>query len=53
VDYEYVSENLAKCPKITDPAFLLSVKEKLILLCQTLSESCIKIELRIEDVGIT
>lgn len=30
IDYEYVPENLAKCPKITDQTFLFSIKDKLI-----------------------
>ena len=42
-----------KYHKITDQTFLYSIKDKLTSLCQSLSESCIKMELKIEDIGVS
>lgn len=53
IDYEYVPECLGKSQKLGENHFVSTVKEKLLQLCQNLARAGIKINIRMEDIGLT
>jgi hypothetical protein len=48
-----VPDGLARSCRLADSVFVSMVKEKLLQLCQELSRGGIKVELRIEDIGLS
>lgn len=52
IDYEYVPQSFGSIKKGLEGRMLLKVKEKLVQLCLELAQAGVKLDLKVEDIGV-